>query len=59
MRPKDNIVCPSFTEADTSLLNGAVPNLVSDGSKTILDHEKAKCYGLKNRQVRELFDLGL
>ena len=44
VRPKDNNVCPTFSERDLSLLDEAIPNLVSNCEITILDHAKTKCY---------------
>ena len=46
VRPKDNNVCPTFSERDLSLLDEAIPNLVSNCELTILDHAKTKCYSV-------------
>ena len=46
VRPKDNNVCPMFSERDLSLLDEAIPNLVSNDELTVLNHVKTKCYSV-------------
>ena len=51
VRPKDNGVCPEFTDDDIALLEESVPNFAavsSGGHRTILNHPKAMSYAVAN-----------
>jgi hypothetical protein len=52
VQPKDNNVCPDFSEADISMLDEAVPNFASEeNAVAILEHVKAKCYAVAEEIV--------
>ena len=53
VRPKDDRLCPSFSDDDILLLNEAVPILARGKSNDliILDEPKTKCYAIANEIV--------
>ena len=54
VRPKDNLLCPAFSDEEILLLDEAVPILArgnSAGIDTILDDPKAKCYSIANEII--------
>jgi hypothetical protein len=55
IRPKDEGVCPEFTEFDLSLLNEAMPLLAKEGANdiSVLDHPKTKCYAVANEIIAD------
>ena len=55
VKPKNKSLCRDFSDAEIQLLNEAMPVLArdADGTNTILDDPKAKCYSIANRIVND------
>jgi hypothetical protein len=56
VRPKDELLCPSFSDEERSLLNKAVPILARGNSEDVpclLDEPKTKCYAIANEIVND------
>ena len=55
--PKNNDVCPVFSEADISLLDEAVPNTAAKkGDVSILQSPKANCFAVAEEIINNYIE---